>query len=314
MVVPCYNEEEVLETTWKALTAELERYEEYEILFVDDGSADRTVEIAQRLADDDPHVKLLSFSRNFGHHKAITAGMDHAEGDVVILADADLQDPPELIHTFVEKWREGFDVLYGVRADRSSDSPLKRLTSSAFYRLMDLISDVPIPREAGNYGLIDRQVVDALRQTREEHRLYRGLVSWAGFRQMGVPFVRQERAAGTTKYDLRRMVKLALDSIFSLSSLPLRFVAGLGAVASFVGLLAFVPCLVWWLSAADAGRSGVALILATVVFGGGVQLLCVGLVGEYVGRVYDQVKGRPLYVTQELRRAQKGEATTATEG
>lgn len=300
VVVPCYNEQEVLDQTHGRLSEVLAGLEEldYEILYVDDGSADRTSQILTRLAEEDPHVRVIRFSRNFGHQLAVTAGIDHAAGDAVVLIDADLQDPPEVIAEMVAAWRNGAEVAYGVRVERQGEGLFKRATAKAFYRVIHSLSEVRIPADTGDFRLMDRRVVQAVQRMSEQDRYLRGMVSWVGFNQKPVPFKRQARAAGKTKYPLGKMIRFAVDGILSFSQKPLRLATWMGifsAAAAFVGILwVFVVRLAY-----NQWVAGWASILTAILFLGGVQLICIGILGEYVGRIYRESKHRPLYIIRQ---------------
>jgi dolichol-phosphate mannosyltransferase len=300
LVVPCFNEEEVIGETVKrvkALCAEL-RELELEVIFVDDGSRDRTRELLREVAARDERFRVIGFARNFGHQSAVTAGIDAARGDAVVLMDADLQDPPEIVPQMIAKWREGYDVVYGRRTDRAGESVFKRSTAHGFYRLLNKLSDVPIPFDAGDFRLMSRRVVDTLRAMPESDRFVRGMVSWAGFRQTALPYKRAERFAGTSKYPLRKMLRFATDGILSFSTRPLQLSIGLGMLAAGLALLGILYALVLRIFTSIWVEGWTALMIA-VLFLGGVQLICVGILGEYVGRIYREVKHRPLYVVEE---------------
>lgn len=301
LVCPAFQEEEVLPHFHRELSAVLNRLEpefECEILYIDDGSRDRTLILLRTLAATDRRVRYLSFSRNFGHQAALTAGLEHAEGDIVITLDADLQHPPQLIPELLQKWREGHDVVLTIRAEDPRLGFVKRFTSRAFYRVMGWLSDTEIPFAAADFRLLTRRAVAALGQLRETHRFLRGLVQWLGFPTAAVPYQPAPRRAGTSKYTLRRMASFALDAVLSFSRVPLRLTLALGlgtvAVGGMLGAL--------FLGLATAGRLewgvGWAVLIALHVIGGTI-LIGLGLVGEYVGRVFEQVKGRPLYVVKE---------------
>lgn len=300
IVVPVYNEEEVLLEFYRRTTATLQGTKEgYEIVFVNDGSTDNTLSILRELNSRDASIKVINFSRNFGHQIAITAGMDYTVGDSVVIIDADLQDPPEVILRLIEKWKEGFDVVYAVRHERKGETVLKKLTASIFYKLIIKITNVTIPKNVGDFRLIDKKVLIALRSIREHHRFIRGLVSWVGFRQTGVTYVRDERFAGETKYPLKKMLKFAFDGITSFSFLPLQFAMYAGV---FISFFSFICCVYILFLRVCTGKfiPGIAGILVSVLFIGGIQLLFLGLIGEYVGRIYDEIKQRPLYIVREL--------------
>jgi len=300
IVVPCLNEEEVLRDTNRRLVADLEQLpQKFEILYVDDGSSDRTPEILGELQADDERIRVVRFSRNFGHQMAITAGLEHASGDAVAIIDADLQDPPEVIADFVAKWMDGFDVVYGVRREREGETAFKLWTAKLFYRLIGKLSDTEIPLDAGDFRLMDRCVADALLAMPERDRFVRGMVSWLGFSQAAVPYRRAARAAGETKYSLFKMLRFATDGIVSFSILPLRLATWVGFAASGIALLGILMTVVERLMGVEGLVKGWASILVAILFIGGVQLICMGIIGEYVGRIYGESKRRPLYVVRE---------------
>ncbi|MCL6477815.1 MAG: glycosyltransferase family 2 protein [Peptococcaceae bacterium] len=296
VVIPVYNEEAVISETYRRLTRVMESVgEPYELLFVNDGSRDRTVEIIEGFAGSDRRVKLLDFSRNFGHQIAITAGMDYARGDAIVIIDADLQDPPELIPQMIEKWQEGYEVVYAKRSKRKGETLFKRWTASLFYRMLQVLTEVDIPLDTGDFRLIDRKVCAAMRGIREKNRFVRGLVSWVGFRQTAIEYVREERFAGETKYPLKKMLRFALDGITSFSHKPLKLAAYLGFVtslASFVYLLVSLGQKLF----TNSTVAGWASLIACLLLLNGVILILLGILGEYVGRIYDETKNRPLYI------------------
>lgn len=281
---------------YERITAVLDEIgEPWELICVNDGSRDRSVDLLLELHQADPRLKLVSFSRNFGHQIAITAGADYARGDAVVVIDADLQDPPELIAQMIQKWREGYEVVYAVRTERVGETRFKLWTASLFYRLLQRITDVDIPLDTGDYRLMDRRVVLAMRQLREKHRFMRGLSSWVGFRQVGIEYKRAERYAGATQYPLRKMLRLAADAITSFSYLPLRLSTYVGFFLAVLSLLGIVVTIILRLSGNEA-FAGQATTLVSVLFLGGIQLIFLGVIGEYLGRIYDEVKDRPLYI------------------
>jgi polyisoprenyl-phosphate glycosyltransferase len=299
VVVPVYNEEEVIETTCRRLTDVLEALgEPYEILFVDDGSRDRTLDILRDLCASDKRLRVISFSRNFGHQIAVTAGIDHASGRCVVLIDADLQDPPELIPELLAKWREGYDVVYGRRIARKGESWFKKTTAALFYRFLRAMTPVDIPVDTGDFRLMDRKVCDALVQMREQSRFVRGMVSWTGFRQTAVPYVRAERFAGKTKYPLRKMIRLSLDAITSFSTKPLRWAGFLGFFMSAAGFVYLLVVLYLRLFT-DVTQPGWASQVAISLLFHGITLTLLGVLGEYIGRIYEETKRRPLYLVAE---------------
>jgi glycosyltransferase involved in cell wall biosynthesis len=300
IVIPLLNEEDVLEETYCRLKGELDGLgETYELIFVDDGSTDRSRTILAAKAMSDPTVRVIGLSRNFGHEMATTAGLQHARGQAAIVMDADLQDPPELIRQFVARWRSGYQVVYGVRQEREGESLLKKLTSFLFYRLMGRIADVPIPADTGDFRLMDRRVLDVYAQFQEDPRFFRGLIGWVGFRQIGVPFVRQRRAGGYTKYRYGRLVKLAFDTITAFSTLPalcitLLAFALLSASAAFTALVV----LLWAVGAvALEGWMWVGLLFLILW---NVQFLSMAVLGEYVVRTHRHTQRRPLYVVDTV--------------
>jgi polyisoprenyl-phosphate glycosyltransferase len=296
LVIPIWNEELVIPELYRRVVEIMEAIgESWEMVCVNDGSSDRSLELLLELNRQDPRVKVLDFSRNFGHQIAITAGADFAEGDAVIVMDADLQDPPEVVGRMVAKWREGYEVVYAVRTERQGETKFKLLTASLFYRLLSRITDVHIPLDTGDFRLMDRRVVLTMRRLREQHRFMRGLSSWVGFRQIGIEYARAERFAGETKYPLRKMIKLARSAITSFSYVPLHLATYTGFVLAGVSLLAIIVTVILRLSGTSFFL-GQATTLVSVLFLGGVQLIFLGILGEYLGRIYDEVKGRPLYI------------------
>jgi polyisoprenyl-phosphate glycosyltransferase len=300
MVIPCFNEEEVIHETMRRLgdfCAQLSDLD-VELVFVDDGSQDRTRSLLKEYAALNERIRVIGFARNFGHQIAVTAGIDAARGDAIVLIDADLQDPPELVHQMIEKWREGYDVVYGTRTERPGESRFKLTTARAFYRLLNRLSSVPIPLDTGDFRLMSRNVADALRSMPERDRFVRGMVSWVGFRQIALPYKRAERFAGTSKYPLRKMIRFATDGILSFSTKPLQLAVGLGMVAASLALAGIVYSLFLRIFTNIWVEGWTALMIA-VLFLGGVQLICVGILGEYIGRIYNEVKNRPLYIVDE---------------
>ncbi len=281
----------------KAFCSELVNLD-VELIFVDDGSNDRTRELLKSYAKEDSKIKLIGFARNFGHQIAVTAGIDAASGDAVVLIDADLQDPPEVVHEMIAKWREGYDVIYGTRTERPGESAFKLATARGFYRLLNHLSDVPIPLDTGDFRLMSRPVVDTLRSMPERDRFVRGMVSWVGFKQIALPYKRAERFAGQSKYPLRKMLRFATDGILSFSTKPLQMSVGLGMLCAALALAGILYALGLRFFTSNWVEGWTALMIA-VLFLGGIQLICVGILGEYVGRIYHEVKNRPLYVVQE---------------
>tara|TARA_B100000809_G_scaffold241345_1_gene264453 strand:- start:179 stop:1135 length:957 start_codon:yes stop_codon:yes gene_type:complete len=301
IVIPIFNEDPIIDILVAALEERLlSKLTAYnpEVIFVDDGSSDNSFELLSRAVQDDPRFKLVRFSRNFGHQLAITAGMDLASGDAIIVMDADLQDPPEVILEFLEKWEEGYHVVYGVRRRRAGESTFKLVTAKWFYRILSALTNIDIPVDTGDFRLIDRQVRDAYGQIREHNPYVRGLISWLGFRQTGVPYDRAARAAGITKYPLLRMIKFALDAITSFSVIPLR----LCTVTGFAMLIVCLAGIGYFLYAKLVAQSIVPGMTATVIillFFAGVQLTAMGIIGEYIARIFFESKGRPRYIVQD---------------
>ena len=300
IVIPCYDEDEVIVETVnriKTFCSELVDLD-VELIFVDDGSRDRTCELLKGYALEDSRIRLIIFSRNFGHQIAVTAGIDAAKGDAVVLIDADLQDPPAVVHEMISKWQEGYDVVYGTRTDRPGESAFKLATARGFYRLLNQLSDTPIPLDTGDFRLMSRNVVDTLIAMPERDRFVRGMVSWVGFKQIALPYKRSERFAGVSKYPLRKMLRFAIDGILSFSTKPLQMSVGLGMLCATLALIGILYALGLRLFTNIWVEGWTALMIA-VLFLGGVQLICVGILGEYIGRIYHEVKNRPLYVVQE---------------
>jgi dolichol-phosphate mannosyltransferase len=300
VIIPAYNEQEVIEESYKRLTTVMSQLDEpYELIFIDDGSRDKTAEILGRICEKDKHAILIRFSRNFGHMPAITAGMDYARGNAVMVIDADLQDPPELFVQMIEKWREGFDVVYGKRADRKGETGFKKLTAGLYYRFLKHMTDVDLPVDTGEFRLIDRKVCDAVKRIKEKNRYIRGLISWVGFKQTAVEYVREKRFAGVTKYPLTKMIKLAMDGITSFSYRPLKLATNLGffiSALSFLYLLYVLYLHLFTRSTAVGWTSMVAIVLLSQ----GIVLMVLGLMGEYIGRIFEEIKGRPIYIVGEI--------------
>lgn len=299
VVVPVFNEEEIIDLFYERAKSVLGGMHElsWEIVFVDDGSSDGSYTKLSALASRDPNVKVLKFSRNFGHQIAITAGVDEARGDCVVVIDSDLQDPPEVIPSMVEQWRQGYDVVYGVRSEREGETAMKLMTASMFYRLLGRLTNVQIPANVGDFRLMSRRVVDQLKLLREKDRFVRGLVSWVGFNQTGVTYHREARQAGVTKYPLRKMIKFAFDGITSFSTAPLKLATWTGYLAALAAVLYLISVFVQ--RALGITVEGWATIMVAMLFLGSVQLICLGILGEYLGRIFNEVKPRPMYVVQE---------------
>lgn len=305
VVVPLFNEElnvEPLLDRIEAIVRGLDGHPTYEIILVNDGSSDRTLEKLREQLSRREHLVIVNLSRNFGHQLAATAGIEIAQGDAVVLMDGDLQDPPELIAEFMKRWQAGYDVVYAVRRTRKGESPFKLLTARIFYRTIKRLTKVSIPVDTGDFRLMSRRVVAALKRSPERHRFLRGMVSWVGFKQTGVEYDRDERLSGVTKYPLPKMIRFAIDGITSFSDVPLRF-------ASYLGFIAAAPAIIY--AAVVLGYKllrihppgytpGWASTIVAVLFLGGVQLISLGILGEYIGRIYDEVKGRPLYLISDI--------------
>jgi dolichol-phosphate mannosyltransferase len=299
IIVPVLSEEKIVPEFYhrtKAVAEGLTDRYEHEIIFVDDGSRDRTLEILREIGERDPRVKVISFSRNFGHQFAITAGLDNSWGEAAIVIDGDLQDPPEVIRDMVAKWEAGFKVVYGVRGKRKGENPIKLVTAKIFYRLIRWIGDTDMPLDAGDFRLLDRKVVATLRSIREENRYIRGLVSWAGFPQAGVPYTRDRRYAGRTKFTLKKMVRFAFDGLLSFSDKPLKITSAVGFFITTVSFLMGLRIVVNKIRFPETLVSGWTSLILTVLFMGGIQLISLGILGLYLGRQYREVKKRPLYV------------------
>lgn len=309
IIAPVYNEEPVLHELHRRIRGVMEGAgESWELILVDDGSRDRSAAIITELHAQDPRVKGISFSRNFGFQEAVTAGLDYSQGDAVVLTDADLQDPPEVIPEMIARWREGYDVVYGVRAAREGETWFKKVTAKAFYRIIHRITSVNIPLDTGDFRLMDRDVVNAICRMRERNRFLRGMVPWVGFKQTGVYFKREPRFAGQSKYSsFRPMFKFALNAITSFSYLPLHLATYLGFLTALIAILAIVLVVVLRLFSPHEPLLGQATTLVAVLFLGSVQLISLGILGEYLGRIYDEVKGRPLYLVKHTWGLEKQE-------
>lgn len=299
IVAPVYNEVDSVPELHRRVRDVMESLDEpWELVLVDDGSTDGSSDRLRHLAKKDPHVRPVIFARNFGHQLAVTAGLDYSRGQAVVIIDADLQDPPEVIPDLVAKWREGYEVVFAVRRERRGESWFKRVTASLFYRLIYRITDVDIPLDTGDFRLIDRKVVDALNSMRERHRFLRGMAAWVGFRQIGVQYSRDARFAGETKYSLGKMVSFALNAVTSFSYFPLQLATYFGFGCAALSAFA-IPLVIVLRLMGNQAFLGQATTLIAVLFLGGVQLISLGILGEYIGRLYDEAKDRPLYVVQE---------------
>lgn len=299
VVAPIFNEEELLPEFYRRVVTVMESLKEpFEIVLVNDGCHDRSPQIMRELHSQDPRVKVINFSRNFGHQLAITAGTDYARGKAVVVIDSDLQDPPEVIPDLVERWREGYEVVYAVRSERAGETWFKKTTASLFYRMIASITSINIPVDTGDFRLMDRAVVNTMVGIREYHRFMRGLSVWVGFKQIGVPYKRDARKAGETKYPLRKMLRFAFDGITSFSYVPLQLATYFGFSIAGIALLLILLAMGLRLSGIEAFK-GQATTLVSVLFMGGVQLIFLGVIGEYLGRIYNEVKHRPLYIVSE---------------
>jgi dolichol-phosphate mannosyltransferase len=300
VVVPVFNETEVLEESYTRMRSAMEAMTDvrYELIYVDDGSSDDTYARLAKFAKTDPLLRVIKFSRNFGHQIAITAGIDLAMGDAVVVIDADLQDPPEVIADFVAKWQEGYHVVYGVREKREGETKAKLASAGLFYRLLRRFTNIEIPADAGDFRLMSRAAVNEFKQLREKDRFVRGLVSWIGFPQTGVTYKREARHAGETKYPYSKMIKFAVDGIASFSTVPLRLASWLGYLTSALAFLYLASVFVQ--RALGYTVQGWATIMVAMLFLGGIQLICVGIMGEYIGRIFNEVKPRPMYVIETI--------------
>ncbi|MBX3082826.1 MAG: glycosyltransferase family 2 protein [Anaerolineae bacterium] len=300
VIAPIHNEEGVLPELYQRVRAVLDEYtENWELLLIDDGSSDRSAIVIGQLHRSDPRVKGIKLARNFGFQIAVTAGLEHVQGDAVILMDGDLQDPPEVIKDMIAQWKKGFDVVYGVRASRAGETWFKKATAHTFYRLIHRITNVNIPVDTGDFRLMDRRVVTALLQMPERHRFLRGMVSWVGYRQTGVNYARQPRFAGASKFTFGKMIQFALEAITSFSYFPLQLASYLGFVMAGISGLSIVAVILLRLFGSAAPLLGQATTLVSVLFLGSIQLICLGIIGEYLGRIYDEVKQRPLYLVDQ---------------
>ena len=299
IIVPVYNEEELINNTVTSLLNEATNWEyEFEIIFVNDGSTDKTYEYLKKESEKNARIKILNFSRNFGHQMAFTAGLDFAKGDAVIVIDGDLQDPPSVMSKFINKWEEGYHVVYGKRIKRKGETVFKLFTANLFYRLLDYLSDINIPKDVGDFRLMDRIVVDKINTMRERHRFIRGMVTWVGFNQTSVDYIRDERLAGETKYPFKKMLNFAFDGIFSFSITPIKFTILLGTftvVLSFIGIIWAILSRLF----TQGWVSGWTTLIIAILFSGGIQLISIGILGQYIGRTFEQIKDRPLYIIKD---------------
>ncbi|MEM7181749.1 MAG: glycosyltransferase family 2 protein [Spirochaetota bacterium] len=302
IIVPIYFEETLIDEFYRRLShviqAQQDRYK-FEVIFVNDGSTDRSLELLLQLHNDTYDIRVIDLSRNFGHQIAITAGIDHAEGDAVLVIDGDLQDPPEIIPQMLEKWQEGFSVVYGKRKKRKGETFFKLITAKIFYRIIRYLSDTDIPADSGDFRLMDRKAIDALKSLRESSRYIRGLVSWVGFKQYALEYERDERFAGETKYSLQKMFRLAFDGITGFSEKPLQLSIQLGLVITGAAFLVLLYTIISSILHPESVRHGWTSLLTSVVFMGGIQLISIGILGLYVGRIHRETKNRPLYIISE---------------
>ena len=309
MVAPVYNEQEVLPAFYRRVVDALDGVIDFEIVLVNDGSSDGSIEILRQLAHDDSRVRVLSLSRNFGHQAAVTAGMDTARGQAVACIDADLQDPPELILEMVRLWRDGDDVVYGRRIDRTDQRRWKLFATGIYYRMVSWLSETPLPEQTGDFRLMDRKVVDALKLMREENRYLRGMVAWVGYQQRALDYNRDDRAAGESKYTVKKLFKLAFDGITSFSERPLKLATGLGLVVTALSFMYTMVIVVLYFADATNAPTGYTSLLGAILFLAGVQLLTIGVLGTYVGRIYRETKVRPLYLVAEELNSQEPSVT-----
>ncbi len=301
VIVPMYYEEEVAEECYKRLNNVLTNIDNYthEIIFINDGSKDKTLDILIGIANKDKTVKVISFSRNFGHQCAVTAGLQYVTGDAIVIIDADLQDPPELIPEMLKLWEDGYEVIYGKRKSRKGESRFKLLTASMFYRTLNALSDVDIPKDTGDFRLVDRKVVDVINSLPEHNKFLRGLFSWVGFKQTPYEYERKERFAGKTKYPLKKMLKLAQDGIFSFSTKPLRIVGTMGIISIAISIIVLIYAILSYIFNWNNLTAGWTSLMVTITFLSGMILISLWMIGEYIGRIYDETKKRPQYVIEK---------------
>ena len=301
VVIPMYYEEEVAEECYKRVSKtlkELKEYE-YEIIFVNDGSQDKTLKILEEIARKDSNVKVISFSRNFGHQAAVTAGLKEVTGDAIVIMDADLQDPPELIPDMLKYWEQGNEIIYGTRKTRKVESAFKLLTAKMFYKTLNALSDVEIPKDTGDFRLVDRKVIDVINNMPEHNKFLRGLFSWVGFKQMSYEYERQGRVAGKTKYPLKKMLKLASDGIISFSTKPLKLLGTLGVLSIVISVIILIYALISYAFKLNNLSAGWTSIMVAITFFAGVQLLSIWIMSEYIGRIYEETKKRPQYIVDK---------------
>ena len=300
-IIPIYNEEETIAEMYRRMRAVMDRMDgTVELILINDGSRDRSLHLLRDLHDRDSRICYLSLARNFGHQIAVTAGLNFARGQIIVILDADLQDPPELIPDMVEKWKQGYQVVYAQRTQRRQESWFKRFTAYIFYRLLKQLADVDIPTDTGDFCLLDRQVVDVLNAMPERNRYIRGLRSWIGFRQTAIRFERDPRFAGEVKYTFRKSLALAINGLVSFSTVPLRISTYVGLLAAIASILMALLVLYWRIFVPNSPLTGFTMVLMAIFFIGAVQLVSIGILGEYIGRIYEEVKGRPLYTVGEV--------------
>jgi glycosyltransferase involved in cell wall biosynthesis len=301
IIIPAYNEEEVAQECYNRLEEVLNKLNNYEneIIFINDGSKDKTLEILTELANQNENVKIVSFSRNFGHQAAVTAGLKYVTGDVILIIDADLQDPPELLPEMLKLWEEGNEVIYGERKTREGESRFKLFTAKMFYKTLNALSDVEIPKNTGDFRLVDRKVVDTINSLPEHNKFLRGLFSWVGYRQYAFKYERKERFAGKTKYPLKKMLKLAADGIIGFSTKPLKILGGLGFISIIISFIILIYSLLSFAFEWNNLEAGWTSIMVSITFFAGVQLLSIWVLSEYIGRIYDETKNRPQYIVDK---------------
>ena len=303
VVIPMYYEEEVVDICYKRVVNNLKKLSDkynYEIIFINDGSKDSTLEILKKIASNDDNVKIISFSRNFGHQAAVTAGIRNVMGDAVIIMDADLQDPPELFEGMIEKWEEGYEVVYGKRKTREGESIFKLLTARMFYNTLNKLSEIEIPKDTGDFRLVDRKVIDVIATLPEHNKFLRGLFSWVGFNQYAYEYNRVNRVAGKTKYPFKKMFKLATDGILSFSAKPLKIVGAIGIFSVIVSIIILIYSIVSYMFKLNSLTPGWTSIMCTMTFIGGIILISLWMIGEYIARIYEESLGRPEYIIDEL--------------
>ncbi|MGG1137068.1 glycosyltransferase family 2 protein [Bacillus mycoides] len=313
VVVPMYFEEEVAQECYNRLkSVMLQNNMNYEFVFVNDGSTDRTMEILSEIAANDYRTKIVNFARNFGHQVAVTAGIAAAKGDAIVIIDADLQDPPEVIPELIAKWEEGYEVVYAKRKQRKGETWFKLLTAKYFYKFLNYMSDIDIPKDTGDFRIIDRKVADVFNQMTERNRFIRGMMSWVGFRQTYVEYERDERFAGETKYPLKKMIKFASDGIIAFSTKPLRIVMSIGLLSVLISIAVLLYTITVKIIGKDI-QTGWASIMVAVTFFSGIQLLGLGIVGQYIARIYDESKNRPIYIVKETINVEEDETAQKKE-